>query len=184
MSDHEATNYEEVTLIGPYDYLVNGTNVIAVHALQTTTTSSDFSIDVSVSMSSQEPVVVPALGTSKYEINAVWESDELTDPGDLDIQIPASVVKTGRTYRVRSRMKDNTGRWSHWSEPIEFVAGEAIGADILNYLRVSELMYNPAAGELHAQTARTGLVRGRLVQSQQERRKLCRPVTENMDNNR
>ena len=144
VSDHEATSYEEVTLPGPYDYLVNGTNVITVHALQTTPTSTDFSIDVSVGMSPQEPVFFPALGRSKYEINASWESDEITNPGTLDIQIPGIAVKAGRTYRVRSRMKDDTGRWSHWSEPIEFVAGEALGADILNYLRVSELMYNPA----------------------------------------
>ncbi len=148
VSDHEAAGYEEVTLRGPYDYLVNGTNVIAVHALQTTTTSSDFSIDVSVTMLSGEPVepaVVPPLGKSKYELNAAWESNEITNPAELDIQIPGNVVRADRTYRVRSSMKDNTDRWSHWSEPIEFVTGEAIGADILNYLRVSELMYNPAA---------------------------------------
>jgi hypothetical protein len=127
VTDHEASNYEEVPLAGPYDYLLDGTNVIAVHALQATTTSSDFSIDISVSMSSQEPEV-PILGPSKYEINAVWESEELTDRNNLFIQIPESKVKPGRTYRVRSRMKDKTGRWSHWSQPVEFVAGEANGS--------------------------------------------------------
>jgi hypothetical protein len=147
-SDHEAGSYERVALPGPYDYLVNGTNVIAVNALQTTLGSSDFSIDVSVTMSVGEPIepaVIPPLRKSKYELNAIWESDEITNPANLDIKIPGNVVKIGRTYRVRCRMKDNTGRWSHWSEPIEFVAGEATGADILNYLRVSELMYNPLA---------------------------------------
>ena len=146
-SYHEASGYEEVTLSEPYDYLVDGTNVIAVHALQTTTTSSDFSIDVSVTTTSGDPVeaaVVPPLGKSKYELNALWESDEITNFADLDIQIPGGVLDVGKTYRVRSRMKDNTGRWSHWSSPIEFVAGRAIGADILDYLRLSELMYNPA----------------------------------------
>jgi hypothetical protein len=147
VSDHEAAGYEEVTLPGPYDYLINGTNVIAVHALQVTLGSSDFSIDVSVTISigdPVDPVVVPPLGKSKYELNATWESDEITNSADREIQIPGSVVEVGRTYRVRSRMKDKTGRWSHWSSPVEFVAGKAIGADILNYLRVSELMYNPA----------------------------------------
>ncbi len=147
-TDHEAASYEVFTLQGPYNYLVDGTNVIAVHALQATLGSSDFSIDVSVTISEGEPVdpaVVPPLSKSKYELNAAWESDEITNRNDLDIQIPGSVIKVGRTYRVRSRMKDNTGRWSHWSEPIEFVAGEQTGSDILNYLRVSELMYNPAA---------------------------------------
>jgi hypothetical protein len=146
-TNHEATSYEEVTLTAPYDYLVNGTNVIAVHALQVSTTSSDFTIDVSITMSTEEPVdpaLVPPLGKSKYELNAAWESEEITDSGDLDIQIPGSAARPGRTYRVRCRMKDDTGRWSHWSDPIEFVAGEPIGADILNFLRVSELMYHPA----------------------------------------
>jgi spore coat protein CotH len=123
-TDHEATSYEEVALTAPYDYLVNGKNVIAVHALQNATTSSDFSIDVSVSMSDQE-TGVPTLGPSKYELQAVWESDELTVPGNRLIQIPATEIETGRTYRVRSRMKDTTGRWSHWSGPIEFMAGQA-----------------------------------------------------------
>jgi hypothetical protein len=143
VTHHEASSYEEVLLAGSYDYLVNGTNVIAVHALQATTGSSDFSIDVSVSMSNQE-TIVPALGPSKYEIDPGWESEELTDPDNLLIQIPASEVEPGRVYRVRSRMKDNTGRWSHWSDPVEFVAGDSAGADILDYLRVAELMYNPS----------------------------------------
>jgi len=147
-TDHEASGYEEVTLPEPYDYLVNGTNVIAVHALQATLGSSDFSIDVSVRLSRGapiEPAVVPPLGKSKYELHVTWVSDEITNPTDRNIQITGSVVRAGRTYRVRCRMKDNTGRWSHWSQPIEFVASEGIGADILNYLRVSELMYNPLA---------------------------------------
>ncbi|MBN2183661.1 MAG: lamin tail domain-containing protein [Sedimentisphaerales bacterium] len=148
VSDHEAAGYEQVTLMGPYYYLVDGTNVIAVHALQTATSSSDFSIDVSVALiaSSEpvEPAVVPPLGKSKYELHPIWESDEITNLVDRNIQIPGGVVEVGKTYRVRSRTKDDTGRWSHWSSPIEFVAGKATGADILDYLRISELMYNPA----------------------------------------
>jgi len=143
-TDHEAVRYEDVVLPGPYDYLVNGTNVIAVHALQTTTTSSDFSIDVSVRMSTRVPEP-PTLGPSRYELHALWQSEELTDPADRAIQIPGEVVKPGRTYRVRCRMQDNTGRWSHWSQPAEFIAGPAVAADLLNYLRISELMYNPLA---------------------------------------
>jgi len=79
----------------------------------------------------------------KYEIEAVWESDELTT-FEESIQIPASEVKVGRTYRVRCRMKDNTGRWSHWSNPVQFVSGEAVSAGIRENLRITELMYNPA----------------------------------------
>ncbi len=54
-----------------------------------------------------------------YEINAVWESGEITT-ATFDVTIPAAVAKPGRTYRVRARMKDATGRWSHWSKPIQF----------------------------------------------------------------
>ena len=58
-----------------------------------------------------------------YEIDAAWESEELTQFNNT-IEIPAGVVREGGTYRVRCRMKDNTGRWSHWSDPVQFVAGE------------------------------------------------------------
>ena len=143
-ADHEATAYEETVLTTPYDYLVNGTNVIAVHALQVTAGSSDFSIDVEVSAQTGEPPSnSPTLAKHKYEINPIWESGELTAPGVLQAQVPGSLVRPGKTYRLRCAMKDTTGRWSHWSGPVEFVAGPAIGADLLNYLRVSEVMYHP-----------------------------------------
>jgi hypothetical protein len=82
----------------------------------------------------------------KYEINAVWESGDIT-VFNKSIQIPASAVQAGRTYRVRCRMKDNTGRWSHWSDPIQFEAGQPLSAELLNELRITELMYNPASAD-------------------------------------
>jgi hypothetical protein len=54
------------------------------------------------------------------EITAVWESGDLSDAAQ-EITIPAGVAKSGHTYRVRARMKDVTGRCSHWSAPVEFV---------------------------------------------------------------
>jgi hypothetical protein len=54
-----------------------------------------------------------------YEITPVWESAELTHP-PAETSIPAGLAKPSHTYRVRVRMKDVTGRWSHWSAPIEF----------------------------------------------------------------
>jgi hypothetical protein len=140
-TDHEATGYEEVSLIAPYDYLDNGTNVIAVHALQATESSSDFSIDVSITADLVEPAPVTSLTRKKYELQAVWESDEITTFADT-IRIPADGVSTGDTYRVRCKMKDTTGRWSHWSAPIEFVAGPALGTDLRDHLRITEVMYN------------------------------------------
>ena len=82
----------------------------------------------------------------KYEIDTIWESAEITNAGNTTITIPASVVRVGRTYRVRCRMKDNTDRWSHWSDPIQFTTTEALSAGILNYLRITEMMFNPPDG--------------------------------------
>ncbi|MBN2513014.1 MAG: lamin tail domain-containing protein, partial [Sedimentisphaerales bacterium] len=151
--NHDAGSYEEVVLTVPYDYLIHGTNVIAVQAIQSSTSSSDFSIDVSVAAElAAQPGPEPFYEESyafrvtpgKYEIDAVWESAEQT-AFTSTIAIPGSVVKPDRTYRVRCRMKDNTGRWSHWSNPVEFVAGQPLGGGVLDSLRITELMYNPAA---------------------------------------
>ena len=55
------------------------------------------------------------------EITSLWESPDLPD-ASAQVSIPAGVAKPGHTYRVRARMKDTSGRWSHWSPPVEFVA--------------------------------------------------------------
>jgi hypothetical protein len=60
----------------------------------------------------------------KYEITPVWESAEIST-FNSDITIPRDAVKAGHVYRVRVRMKDDGGRWSHWSEPFQFTAREA-----------------------------------------------------------
>ncbi|MEE8575983.1 MAG: CotH kinase family protein, partial [candidate division Zixibacteria bacterium] len=79
----------------------------------------------------------------KYEIQTVWESGEITDFNST-VTIPASVVKFGHAYRVRVRMKDDTGRWSHWSNRIHFIVGRPLSSPVLGSLRITELMYNPA----------------------------------------
>jgi len=78
-----------------------------------------------------------------YEIDSLWESGSLT-PFDSSIQIPASVTKLGGTYRVRCRMMDTSGRWSHWSDPAQFVVASPVTMGIRQNLRITELMYNPA----------------------------------------
>ncbi|AQT67877.1 CotH protein [Anaerohalosphaera lusitana] len=82
-----------------------------------------------------------------YEYNALWESEGV-DPTNRTIKVPAAVVDAGHTYRVRCKMQDNTGRWGHWSEPVEFTAGDQQSTAILEGLRVSEVMYNPADADL------------------------------------
>jgi len=150
--NHEADGYEAFVLPQPYSYLADGTNVIAVQAVQSSQTSSDFSIDVSLTgelAAPSEPGVYAEdsyayrVEKGRYEIDAVWESEELSTFNNT-VTIPGSAVKPERSYRVRCRMKDNTGRWGHWSSPVEFVSGQPLGADVVNSLRVTEVMYHPA----------------------------------------
>ncbi len=80
----------------------------------------------------------------KYEITPTWESEDL-NVFNSQTTIPATNLNEGTTYRVRVRLKNSEGYWSHWSEPIEFIAGPASETDLATHLRVSEIMYNPAA---------------------------------------
>jgi hypothetical protein len=81
-----------------------------------------------------------------YEIEPVWQSAELITYSNR-VNIPSGVVKVGHTYRARVKMKDALGRWSNWSDPAQFVAGEADNATALGEnLRVTEIMYNPPVG--------------------------------------
>ena len=133
------------------NYLVEGENVIAVQVHNMSRTgSSDCFINIRLLGKPTDPCsfareVLDREG--KYEINAVWESEELTEFNN-SIRIPSGLVEKGGTYRVRCRMKDNTGRWSHWSDPVQFVAGESAVGDVLSDLRITELMYNPADADI------------------------------------
>ncbi len=87
-----------------------------------------------------------AAGPRPYEINAQWESGEISVFAN-SITMPADALKIGRAYRARVRMKDNAGRWSHWSAPVQFVVGSPPAAvDLTNNLRLTELMFDPPAG--------------------------------------
>ena len=59
----------------------------------------------------------------KYETTPVWESPELTS-FTADFTLPPNATTAGRICRVRVRVKDSTGRWSHWSQAVEFLAGK------------------------------------------------------------
>ena len=74
-----------------------------------------------------------------YEIEGTWESGELTT-FDSQMAIPGSVLAEGHTYRARVRMQDTTGRWSHWSEAVEFVASAPVDVPSLS---ITELHYHP-----------------------------------------
>jgi len=80
----------------------------------------------------------------KYEISPVWESGEIPWGGSAtSIDIPVTHVKVGHTYRARVRHKDSTGRWSRWSDPLEFLTTAADITAYQNALVVSEVHYNP-----------------------------------------
>lgn len=60
-----------------------------------------------------------AKAPAPYEITPVWQSGELTlfNP---DLAVPPNTLKAGHTYRTRVKMKDDAGRWSHWSPAVQF----------------------------------------------------------------
>ncbi len=77
-----------------------------------------------------------------YEIEGGFKSGELA-AFDGAYQFPPLAVRVGRTYRARVRMKDAAGRWSHWSQPVDFQATAPNISDHLRDLRISEFMYHP-----------------------------------------
>ncbi|HKX60605.1 MAG TPA: lamin tail domain-containing protein, partial [Verrucomicrobiae bacterium] len=82
----------------------------------------------------------------KYEIETVWDSGPITT-FTPDILIPADGLRVGGRYRVRVLHTDMTGRNSNWSPPIEFTCGDPVNeAELLNYLRITEVMFNPPVG--------------------------------------
>jgi len=146
----ENTAFVSRVLSDPTAYLVEGTNVIAVQVVNASVSgSSDCFVDVRLtaragSIGGGTPSEGPLVGNGTFEIETLWESQPLSQ-FDEAVSIPASVVAAGRTYRVRCRMQDTTGRWSHWSDPIQFEVGTPQSTGLLAGLRISELMYNPAA---------------------------------------
>ena len=77
----------------------------------------------------------------KYEVNPVWELEAGEFVGTVDV--PQSVIRKAGTYRARVRMRNGTMAWSHWSAPVEFVAGEPDLAGLRAGLAFNEIMYNP-----------------------------------------
>jgi len=55
----------------------------------------------------------------KYEIEPIWQQT-----GGARMEIPIKILEPGRTYRVRARSRDATGRCGHWSPPFQFTAGK------------------------------------------------------------
>ncbi len=78
-----------------------------------------------------------------YEIETVWQSPALR-AAESETTVPADILRIGHHYRIRAQVADSAGRTSHWSDPIEFIAGEpATGSALIQNLRLTELMYHP-----------------------------------------
>jgi hypothetical protein len=54
----------------------------------------------------------------RYEIEPHWDSGELPR-SEAQMKLPKEGFTDAGLLRVRARYKDNTGRWSHWSEPAQ-----------------------------------------------------------------
>ena len=80
----------------------------------------------------------------------IYEAVPVDDSGVLTAfaasrAIPGTALRVGHTYRARVRHRDNTGRFSHWSAPVQFTTGTSNYLQTLkDNLMVSELMYHPA----------------------------------------
>src|SRR4030095_1650056 len=73
-----------------------------------------------------------------------WESPELSS-FSVSYTFPPVAARPGGTFRARVKHRDSTGRWSHWSAPVSFTAGQPDVSLYRGSLGVSQMMYNPAA---------------------------------------
>ena len=70
-------------------------------------------------------------GPRKYEIHSIWTSESASAPGT--VTIPFGIAQAGKTYRVRVRHQDSSGRWSHWSAPAQFAATSPPPGELMHY---------------------------------------------------
>lgn len=86
---------------------------------------------------------VSPLPERQFEWSTTWQSGIISNFNET-ISPPAVATRVGRTYRARVRHQDDTGRWSLWSDPLEFVASPPNLSLYLDSLVISEIMYHPA----------------------------------------
>jgi hypothetical protein len=121
-------------------FFVAGENIIAVELHQDSRGSSDLVFNLEVT--AKEPLV-PTGETLQMEWDAVWESGE-QNTFTTSQAIPSAPIRPGSTYRARVRHQDDTGRWSHWSEPLQLIASAPDTTSLKQSIVISEIMYHPA----------------------------------------
>jgi hypothetical protein len=134
---NESTYFDHLV---PAALFVEGENTIAVELHQSTIGSADAGFDLQMEGVYPEPTIERL----KFEWTSDWESGELTSFVP-EIAVPATALRTDRTYRARVRHLDNSGRWSHWSAPQEFTVSAPDISPYLQNLVISEFMYSPVA---------------------------------------
>ena len=78
----------------------------------------------------------------KLELAATYTSPVITSFAG-QFRFPAAACRPGHTYRARVRTKDNTGRVSHWSAPVQFTATPINLTVYQQSLVITEIMYHP-----------------------------------------
>ena len=121
-------------------FFVAGENTIAVELHQETRGSSDLVFDLE--LTAKEPLV-PAGESLSMEWDALWESGE-QNTFTASQTIPTAPIRPGSTYRARVRHQDTSGRWSHWSEELQFIASEPDTTLFEESIVISEIMYHPS----------------------------------------
>ncbi|MFT5105000.1 MAG: hypothetical protein ACI9UA_000618, partial [Pseudoalteromonas tetraodonis] len=117
-----------------------GDNLIAVELHQKTRGSSDLVFDMDLMAKER---LLPAGESLQLEWDAVWESGEQAS-FSASQDIPIAPIRPGRNYRGRVRHKDDSGRWSHWSEGLQFIASAPDTTPFEESIVISEFMYHPA----------------------------------------
>ncbi|MGY8647311.1 MAG: lamin tail domain-containing protein [Verrucomicrobiales bacterium] len=119
-------------------FFIAGENVISIEVHQGSLTSSDMGFEMVLSATRN---LIEGGEDPLFEWNADWESGALTSFSP-SIEVP-SITRDGKTYRARVRHEDASGRWSNWSDPVEFLATAPAIQPWLDGLIISEVMYHP-----------------------------------------
>jgi hypothetical protein len=140
-ADNLIPNKPTATYLGPTGFPVDQLRFATTAFSSSNSTFAGMEWRIGETYDSTNPTYSPT-GPRPYEITSIWESGELAG-FNSNVSVPASRLDPGHTYRLRVRFKDANGRWSNWSSPVEFIAGQP-NTSVVTDLRVTEIMYHPA----------------------------------------
>ncbi len=80
-----------------------------------------------------------------YEVEEKWSSGEISTFAATYTIPHQALLEENRTYKFRVRYKDNTGRWSHWSDPVSLKATAARNP-IIPTIVINEISYTTMTG--------------------------------------